>query len=147
MGDTTRGLYNKFRIERVDGSSAPGGKHEGCQYFVLDLNHDPHALPALLAYAESCRNDYPMLTEDLTNLIEMLQKYPVSSNRKENLTEALQKERQRVQDLLRIYEAIPTGALAAIMMRHSLACAERAAASGDVIAMLTACKDLERYDD
>ena len=53
MGDTTRGLYRKFRIERVDGSDAPGGKHDGCQYFVLDLDHDPHALPALSVV---CRN-------------------------------------------------------------------------------------------
>ena len=72
MGDTTRGLYRKFRIERVDGSDAPGGKHDGCQYFVLDLDHDPHALPALSAYAESCRGDYPMLAEDLTKLVALL---------------------------------------------------------------------------
>ena len=74
MGDRTQGLYNKFRVERVDGSDAPGGKHDGCEYFVLDLNHDPHALPALSAYEESCRNDYPLLAEDLTKLIDLLRR-------------------------------------------------------------------------
>jgi hypothetical protein len=65
MGDTTRGLYQKFTVVRTDGSSAPGGKHEGCEYFVLDLTHDKHALPALRAYIQSCRAEYPLLAEDL----------------------------------------------------------------------------------
>lgn len=65
MGDKTRGLYNKFRVERTDGSDAPGGRHDSCEYFVLDLTHDPHALPALRAYADSCAKDYPMLAADL----------------------------------------------------------------------------------
>lgn len=65
MRDKIRGLYNKFRVERVDGSSEPGGKHHGCEYFVLDLTHDKHARAALLSYAESCRGDYPLLAADL----------------------------------------------------------------------------------
>jgi hypothetical protein len=65
MGDKAKGLYGKFHVERIDGSSAPGGKHEGCAYFVLDLSHDVHALPALLAYADSCAADYPLLAADL----------------------------------------------------------------------------------
>lgn len=65
MSDKTKGLYNKFRVERMDGSSQPGGKHDGCEYFVLDLTHDPHAKAALLAYAESCKAEYPLLSQDL----------------------------------------------------------------------------------
>lgn len=65
MGDKTRGLYEKFKVERIDGSSESGGKHEGCDYFVLDLTHDKHSLPALQAYITSCRNDYPLLAADL----------------------------------------------------------------------------------
>jgi len=65
MRDKIRGLYNKFRVERVDGSSEPGGKHHGCEYFVLDLTHDKHARAALLAYAESCKEEYPLLAADL----------------------------------------------------------------------------------
>jgi hypothetical protein len=66
--DKTKGLYNKFTVTRTDGSSAPGGRHEGCQYFVLDLMHDRHAPAALRAYADSCRADYPALAEDLDRM-------------------------------------------------------------------------------
>ncbi len=65
MGDKNRGLYGKFHIERTDGKSAPGEKHHGCDYFVLDLTHDPHAIPALRAYADACEADYPLLARDL----------------------------------------------------------------------------------
>lgn len=63
--DKNRGLYHKFNIERTDGASAPGGKHEGCEYFILDLTHDKHAIAAILAYAKSCRKEYPKLADDL----------------------------------------------------------------------------------
>jgi len=63
--DRTRGLYRKFYVGRTDGSSEPGGKHDGCDYFVLDLDHDRHAVHALMAYAESCMHDYPILAQDL----------------------------------------------------------------------------------
>lgn len=59
------GLYDKYRVIRTDGQSEPGKKHAGCEYFVLDLTHDPHALPALKAYADSCCVQYPALAEDL----------------------------------------------------------------------------------
>jgi hypothetical protein len=67
MGDKTRGLYQKFVVERHDGAdqSELSGKHVGCDYLVLDLTHDPHALPAIRAYAESCRAEYPLLAADL----------------------------------------------------------------------------------
>lgn len=65
MSDTTRGLHNKYVVVRTDGSSVEGGKHHGCRYFVLDLDHDQHAVPALLAYARSCVLDSPQLAADL----------------------------------------------------------------------------------
>lgn len=65
MSDTTRGLFQKFYVERTDGTSAAGRKHDGCDYFVLDLTHDPFALPALAAYAKACRSKYPALAKDL----------------------------------------------------------------------------------
>ena len=65
MGDKTRGLYEKFHVTRTDGASAPGGKHHGCQYFVLDCDHDPHARAALAAYRESCKAEYPRLAADI----------------------------------------------------------------------------------
>lgn len=52
-GDADRGLYKKFKVERTDGRSAPGEKHHGCEYFVLDMNHDHHARAALSAYVRS----------------------------------------------------------------------------------------------
>jgi hypothetical protein len=64
--DTDRGLYEKYRIERTDGTSAPGQKHHGCEHFVLDLDHDPHALAALRAYAMSCAKLFPSLAADLS---------------------------------------------------------------------------------
>lgn len=68
MGDKTKGLYGKFHVMRMDGRDLPGEKHAGCNYFVLDLTHDPHAVPAIRAYAESCRADYPALAADLDRL-------------------------------------------------------------------------------
>lgn len=67
--DRERGIYHKFDVTRTDGTSEPGKKHDGCFYFVLDLDHDPHARPAIQAYAISCRADYPRLADDLSNLL------------------------------------------------------------------------------
>lgn len=69
MDDTKRGLYERYKVDRTDGSSAKGQKHDGCPYFVLDLEHDRHAKAALRAYAESCAKDYPELAEDLRALM------------------------------------------------------------------------------
>lgn len=67
--DTKRGIYQKYQISRVDGSSAPGGKHEHCSYYVLDLVHDPYAIPALRAYAAACAREYPQLAKDIEQAI------------------------------------------------------------------------------
>lgn len=74
-----KGLHDKYIVRRTDGSSEEGGKHYGCQYFVLDLNHDPHAIPALEAYAESCKHSHPELSEDLLSRIARM-KSPGQSN-------------------------------------------------------------------
>jgi hypothetical protein len=63
--DRDRGLYKKFIIQRTDGSSGHGGKHEQCCYFVLDLVHDPHADAAIEAYADACEHEQPALAADL----------------------------------------------------------------------------------
>lgn len=67
--DSERGLYAKFYVRRNDGSSSLGGKHDGCEYFVLDVTHDKHALPALKAYAASCATEFPKLAADLRAMI------------------------------------------------------------------------------
>lgn len=66
--DALRGLYQKFNVFRNDGRDEQGEKHEGCKYFVLDIDHDPHALPALAAYAKSCREDFPALAYDIAGI-------------------------------------------------------------------------------
>ena len=61
------------------------------------------------------------------------------------LAEDLPREQQRVRELLPLYDAIPTGIFAAALMRQSLARAERAAAAGDIAAMIAAYKELKDY--
>ena len=60
-----QGLFNKFEVRRTDGSSDPGGKHHGCEYFVLDVDHDSHAKAALSAYADSVEPTHPQLAADM----------------------------------------------------------------------------------
>jgi hypothetical protein len=70
MSKRNQGLYDKFRVERTDGTSAPGEKHDGCQYFVLDITHDPYAIPALRAYIKACKLEYPLLAHDLAKQLD-----------------------------------------------------------------------------
>lgn len=69
MGDKTLGIYRKFDIIRTDGESEAGRKHDGCDYFVLDLTHDKHTWAALEAYAKACAAEYPLLADDLYEMI------------------------------------------------------------------------------
>ena len=72
MGNRTRGIYSKFKVERTDGATSEGGKHHLCAHFVLDLNCDKHAIPALKAYMESCKEEYPVLYEDLKEMLRRI---------------------------------------------------------------------------
>lgn len=64
------GLYAKFHVERTDGRDGPGDKHDGCDYFVLDLDHDPYARAALKEYMFACAVDYPELAADLSRKLD-----------------------------------------------------------------------------
>jgi len=64
-----------------------------------------------------------------------------------NLAEALPAEMARVREMLPVYDSIPTGVFAATMMRRSLDEAAKAAASGDVVAMIRAYEDLKGYKE
>ena len=64
--DKTKGLYGKYYVERINDKK---GKHKNCQYFVLDLVHDKYAYPALIAYREACKEEYPQLADDLFKII------------------------------------------------------------------------------
>ena len=70
---TEQGLFGKFHVSRLDGRDAPGGDRHGARYFVIDLDNDPHATPALRAYAEACEDDYPLLAQDLLAQIDRIE--------------------------------------------------------------------------
>ncbi len=70
MRDTSKpaeaqGLFQKFEVRRVDDSDSPGGKHFGCRYFVIDMDHDEFAPNALRHYAQDCKATHPTLAADL----------------------------------------------------------------------------------
>ena len=69
MADT-RGIFGKFHVQRTDGTDQPGGRHEDCFYFVLDLTHDEAARSILPALADAYdANDRPTLAADLRRLV------------------------------------------------------------------------------
>ena len=62
------GLYRKYEVRRLGGTP---GKHDDCEFFVLDWNHDPFAIPAARAYADACQTEYPELAEDLRLMVDI----------------------------------------------------------------------------
>ncbi len=63
--DTDRGLYGKYRVEKVNGK--PIG-----ECFVLEAS-DPFAVDALRAYAESCVEQFTPLAADLFDMADRWQ--------------------------------------------------------------------------
>lgn len=62
------------------------------------------------------------------------------------LADELPRQQARCRRMLEdVLEIGPSGAILAMMLRDSIAAAERAAAEGDIVAMLAACKDLQEY--
>jgi hypothetical protein len=71
MDKKDRGLFEKYRVIRIDGKDIyPTDKHYDCRLFVLDITHDEHARVAALAYSNSCRDEYPLLADDLVKEVE-----------------------------------------------------------------------------
>ena len=62
------GLTQKFYVVRLDPASQR--RHRTCRSFVLDIDHDPHALPAIEAYAASVEDKEPELARDLEVIVE-----------------------------------------------------------------------------
>ena len=57
------GLLRKYEVRRVND---PTGKHDACRYFVLDPQHDPIAVQALMWYGAKARQaGYEALASDL----------------------------------------------------------------------------------
>jgi hypothetical protein len=79
---TPEGLYQKFWVRRTDGTDQPGGKHFGCRYFVLDVDHDKFAGPALAVYADACEKELPELAKDLREQFGALHDSPQGPSEK-----------------------------------------------------------------
>jgi len=56
------GIFRKYLVKRLRDKE---GKHRKCEYFVLDWQHDPFAVPAARAYADACAEKFPELAADL----------------------------------------------------------------------------------
>lgn len=72
------GLYQKFRVERVDGKDRPGGPKSGAWYFVLDAFHDPYGRRAARAYADACEEELPQLAADIRAQLDKWEPVPFS---------------------------------------------------------------------
>jgi hypothetical protein len=64
---TDRPLHAKYIVKRRDRAELViGSKHYGgCDMFVLDLDHDPAALIALMAYADAIESSKPGLAASI----------------------------------------------------------------------------------
>lgn len=65
--DEGKGLYRKYSVRRLNDDK---GKHDGCEFFVLDWMHDKFAIYAGIAYANACRTTHPKLSEELAKLLK-----------------------------------------------------------------------------
>jgi hypothetical protein len=61
-----KGLEARYEVKKIND---PEGKHDNCWVFVLDPKHDPHAVNAIIAYAESIQAENPVLARDLGNKV------------------------------------------------------------------------------
>lgn len=71
LPNTSQGLYQKYYVCRVDRTDYPGGKHQDCDYYVLDLTHDPYALETLHYYSRACEKTHPQLSQDLKRKVTL----------------------------------------------------------------------------
>jgi len=67
------GLFEKYTVQRTDGTDQPGERHYDCAYFVLDLTHDSAARLAATVYAAVAQNWNPELSRDLKVLVKSLE--------------------------------------------------------------------------
>lgn len=63
-----------------------------------------------------------------------------------SLGEALPREIERVQELIRQYESVPMGHIVASMMKADVKRAHDAMISGDIVGMLTVYQELKSYE-
>jgi hypothetical protein len=64
-----------------------------------------------------------------------------------NIIEGIQEQNNRVRELIKLYLSVPNGQFAAAMMKAAIQEGEAAIASGDVVRMVAAYKELEEFSD
>lgn len=66
-------IHRKFDVKRTDRRDRnPGDKHYGCFHWVLDIDHDPHAMPTMGFYAKLCKETHPQLSSDIMMVVKGL---------------------------------------------------------------------------
>jgi len=70
MKDKNTGMYRKYEVKRLNDET---GKLKDCEFFVLDLDYDKFAVPALKAYAEACKKEYPKLAADIESKLYVIE--------------------------------------------------------------------------
>jgi hypothetical protein len=96
--DAERGLYAKYRAYELLYEDPPGNPPTGQQevtdpFFLLKFK-DPHARRALLVYALSCEEQYPLLARDLRQKLSEVMERPLYPG--DELDAHLMDERARV---------------------------------------------------
>jgi hypothetical protein len=76
-GCASEGYGGKFEVRRTDGSDQPGGRHHGCRYLVLDLDHDPSARHVARIYAEDIETSRGVFAHELLDLLRELGAVPM----------------------------------------------------------------------
>ncbi len=62
-----QGLYNKYTVTKTNGEPVDPNAH----YFVLRVDKAPHAREAMMAYAESVREENPQLAADISRMVRI----------------------------------------------------------------------------
>lgn len=57
---------DKYLVFRTDGRDREDEKHANCEYFVIDLTHDPFAQDVIQFYIHLCEHEYPEAANDIT---------------------------------------------------------------------------------
>ena len=86
LADRTRGLFAKYRVERLD------GKEKG-PYFVLAPDTDPFARDAIEAYAMACDATHQQLADDLLAWRDRIDAAAKQREEIADLSRALENER------------------------------------------------------
>jgi len=64
------GLYPKYQVQKIHD---PENRHIDCEFFVLDLRHDPAARFAARGYATFISKENPELAKDIRNMVKEIE--------------------------------------------------------------------------